>query len=258
MEPHDLPGQFTHAVRLRSCCAPTLSHAVGAHRQDLADLSVPHALQEFLPCAAMPYHQTHAYLQALGVGLLREFQHPLRGGTVHGHRLLHEAMQALLDGVLKLHPAERRRRAEDHDVAGLHRVHRLFVGVEAQESAFLRNVHLRFELRLQFVDAGIELGRHHIGHGCQFHRSVGNGQRIDRRARSTPAAADERDVDRIVLRGEYVRQRNAGKRGYAGGSGGSGEELAPGSLGSLVFAHVGPSCWEKLISIDKAIAEGPR
>ena len=57
-------------------------------------------------------------------------------------RLLHEDVQALLDRVGELDPAERRRRGEDDDVAGLQAIHRLLVGVEADELAVLRHVDL--------------------------------------------------------------------------------------------------------------------
>ena len=100
-------------------------------------------LEQLLAGAAVADHQADADLQVLLLRRFAEFQHPPGGGTVHRHRLLHEDVQALVDGVAELHPAEGGRRREDRDVAGLEAIDRFSVGVEADELAVLRDVHLR-------------------------------------------------------------------------------------------------------------------
>ena len=50
--------------------------------------------------------------------LLRRVEHAARGRAVHGHRLLHEHVQALFDRVGEMHPAEGRRRGENGESPG--------------------------------------------------------------------------------------------------------------------------------------------
>ena len=120
--------------------AAAAAHAVGPQGDDVADLAVLDPLEQFLPAPAVADHQAHADLEILLLGLLGQLEHLPRGRAVHGDRLLHEDVQALLDGVGEMHPAERRRRGEDGHVAGLQAIHGLLVAVEAEEPAFLRHV----------------------------------------------------------------------------------------------------------------------
>ena len=119
------------------------AHAVGAQQDQVADLAVLDALVQFLPGFAVPNHQAHAHLEVLFVGLLGQREHLARGGPVHGHGLLHEHVQPLLDGVGEVHPAERRRRGKDGDVARLQAIHGLLVTVKAKELAVRGHIHAR-------------------------------------------------------------------------------------------------------------------
>ena len=78
-------------------------------------------------------------LQILLVGLLRQVEHPLGRDAVGHERLLHEDVEAAVDGVLEMQPAKRERSGQDHDVAGAQAVHGLLVGIEADESLVFGN-----------------------------------------------------------------------------------------------------------------------
>ena len=97
----------------------------------------------------MTRHQPHTDLEVLGLGLLPQLEHALAGRPVSCERLLHKDIQTLLDRVSEMHPAKRRRRSENGDVARFQTVHRFLISVEADELAVLRHVHLAGKLRLQ-------------------------------------------------------------------------------------------------------------
>ena len=133
-------------------------HPVSSHADEVADLAVLNSLVELLPTAAVANHQTDGALQILLIGLLGQFEHLLARRAVGHHRLFHEDVQALVDGVLVMNPAECQRRREDRDVARLQRVHRILVGVEADEDPLLGDVdqfRLRGEVLLERTQAGV-------------------------------------------------------------------------------------------------------
>ena len=91
---------------------------------------------------AVAAHQADADLEVLLLRLLAQGEHLAGGRAVDGDRLLHEGIEALLDRVAEMHPAEGRRRGEDDDVARLEAVHGLLVAVEADELAVVGHVDL--------------------------------------------------------------------------------------------------------------------
>ena len=117
-------------------------------------------------------------------------------------------------------PAEGRRRGKNHHVARLQTIHRLPVAVEADELAVLGYVDLVAALLLQLLEASLETVLKDVGHGDQFDRAAGGGQGVGRRAGAAPAAADQRDPNRIAAGGvghagriELQRQRGARRGG---------------------------------------------
>src|ERR1035437_8927740 len=73
-------------------------HPVTPLEDDLADLAVMDTLGQFLERPAVTRHQSHPYLEVFGGGVLGEAQHAFAGGAVDSDRLLHEDIEALLDG----------------------------------------------------------------------------------------------------------------------------------------------------------------
>ena len=69
----------------------------------------------------MAAHQADADLEVLLLGFLVQREHPARTRTVDRDRLFHEDVDALVDRVLEMHPAEGRRRGENDDAAFAHR-----------------------------------------------------------------------------------------------------------------------------------------
>ena len=100
---------------------------------DIADLAVLDALRERLAGPAVADHQSHADLQVLLDRLVGQRQHLAGGRAIDGGRLLHEDVDALFDGVAKMRPAKRRRRAQDRHVARLKAIDGVAIGVEAEE-----------------------------------------------------------------------------------------------------------------------------
>ena len=166
--------------------------------------------------AAVPGHQSHAHLEVLRRRLFGQFEHLAGRRTIGRQRLLHEDVQPLLDGVGEMHPAERQRRGEDRDVARLQAVHRLLVGVEADELAILRHVHLVAELLLDVPIAAVEAILEDIGHGHQLDGTALDRHGVGRCAAAAAAAADQGHLDRVVLGGMDMRDHR-GRQGRGGG-----------------------------------------
>ncbi len=128
-------------------------HAIGTKRDDVADLARLDALVEGLAGLAVPPHQAHADLEILLDRFLRQFQHPTRCRAVHRDRLLHEDIDALVNGIGEVDPAEGRRRGKNHDVARCQAIDGLLVAVEPDELAIVGDVDLVTKLRLQVTEA---------------------------------------------------------------------------------------------------------
>ena len=77
-------------------------------------------------------------------------------GAVGDERLFHEDIQAFLDRVAEMHPAESQRRGEDGDVARLQAIHGVLVAVEADELAVVRHIHFVGVLGLQRLEAVVQ------------------------------------------------------------------------------------------------------
>ncbi len=174
-------------------------HAVGAHRDDVADLAVLDAAQQFVARVAVPAHQADADLEVLLDRLGAELEHLPGGRAVHRDRLLHEDVEALLDGVLEMQPAEGRRRGQDDDVARPEHVHRLLVAVEAEELVVVLDRHPLADAVLQRGVAARQLVLEDVGHRHQLEGAVLGGHRVDHRARAAATGADEREPDRVAL-----------------------------------------------------------
>jgi hypothetical protein len=170
----------------------------------------------FLAGAAVANHQAHTNLEVLARGQFTEFEHTLRGRPVDGHGLLHKRMQAPIDGVLEVDPAESGWRPEDHDAAGLQGVHRILIGVEAEEAALRRNVDFRAELSLQPVVVVVQFLGDDVGDGDEFGRPILDGKGLARGASTAASRADQRDFDGAGYGGVHMRQGDAGKRGNTG------------------------------------------
>ncbi len=116
-----------------------------------------------------------------------------------------------------MHPAKRQGRGEDHNVARLQAVHGLLVGVEPHELAVLRHVDLIAELALDGPVAAVEAVLEGIGHRHQL-----DGDALDRHgvggcAGATATAADQGQLDRIILPG-MDRRDQRGCQGRGGGN----------------------------------------
>ena len=215
----DLVEQLADVVRLgrREGRADGPGLAIGPQRDDVADLAALDAVEQLLAGLAVPAHQADADLQVLLDRLLGQRQHLPRGRAVDGDRLLHEDVQALLDRVGEVDPAEGRRRGEDDDVAGLQAVHRLLVAVEADELLVFLDQQLvaAAELLVELVVAVLELGVEDVGHGDELDRAARGVQGVGGGAGAAAAAADQGDLDRVALAGV-----DEGHRGLREGRGG--------------------------------------
>ena len=229
------PGRF--GQREEVSAGPV--HPVTPLEDDLADLAVMDTLGQFLERPAVTRHQSHPDLEVLGGGVLREAEHALAGGAVDRDRLLHKDIQALLDGVGEMHPAKRRGRGENGDIARLQTIHRFLVGVEADELAVRRHVHLARELLLQIGQVFCEPLRKDVGHGDQLGRTALDGERVRRGAAAPSAAADQGDLDQVGARGVdggngHVGQSRS-RRQFAGGL----HEFTAGRRGWIGSVHGG-------------------
>jgi hypothetical protein len=210
-------------------------HSVAAHEQDFAEFAILNALVEFLERALVAGHEAYANLQVRPGGILGEEQHFLTGGAVDGDGFFHENVEFFLNGVAEMHPSERGGRGENHDIAGLEAIHRLLVGIEADEFSVGGDIH---ELGVVFDDvvvASLQAIFEDIGHGDELDRATGGSEGIDGGTAPPPAASDKGDLDHIAaLRMNICEpERREGRSGddTAGGF----DELASGR--GFVIAH---------------------
>jgi hypothetical protein len=172
----------------------------GGLENEVADFAVLDALSQLLERPAVTGHQSHADFEVLGRGLFAELDHPPAGRAIHGDRFLHEDVQALLDGVSEMHPAERRWRCKDSDIARTQTIHRLLVGVEAHELAIFWHIHpVPVPIVKQVLVAAGQPTLEDIGHGDELDRAVLDGHSVARRTGAPAAAADQGELDGIAL-----------------------------------------------------------
>ena len=149
-------------------------------------------------------------------------QHLPGAGPVDGRGLLHEDVDALVDGVAEVDPAEGAGRGEEDDVARPEAVHGLLVGIEAEEPTVGRDVDLggvpAADRAIDRPAGGVPAGRRqrlvahlepvleHVGHRHELDRAAPGGERIGGGPGAATAAADQRELDRVALSGMHGRQ----------------------------------------------------
>jgi hypothetical protein len=126
----------------------------------------------------MADHKAHTHLEILLHGLFGQFQELASARTIYRDRLFHKDVDALLDSIREMNPAECRWRCKNSHITGIKAVHCLSVTVEADEPAILRHVHLIIVPFLQsFVTAGKPVFED-VSHGDELNRTVFDGQGI--------------------------------------------------------------------------------
>ena len=214
MEPLDLVQQLADAFGLGSGQggADGSGLAVGPQHDDVADLAVLDPVEQFLPRLAVAAHQADADLEVLLLRLFAQGQHPAGRRAVDRDRLLHEGVDALLDRVAEVDPAEGRRRGEDDDVARLEAVHRLLVAVEADELVVAADFDLVAVFLLELFIASVEPVLEDVGHGDELDGACLVESALLGRAGAAAAAADQGHADRVVLGRVDHRHGNARQR----------------------------------------------
>jgi len=223
----DLVLQLAHLLRPRPDLGAGLGPLlpVGLQQHDVADGAPLELLQQLGAGDAVAAHQANADLQPRLDRLLAELEHAAAARAVHRDRLLHEDVDALLNGVGEVDPAKGRRRGQDDHVPLAQAVDGGLVGVEAEELARLGYVHQRVELVAEEVlEVPVGAGEavlEDVGHGDELDRAALGVDGVDGGAGAAAAAADEGDTDGVVLRGVDVRDGHAGEgrdgRDAAGG-----------------------------------------
>ena len=161
-------------------------------------------------------HQTDTDLEVLRVGLPGQLDHAACRGAVDGDGFFHEDVEALLDGVGEVDPAEGRWGREDDDVTRVETVHGFLVAVEADELMLLGDVELPGIAAAETLIGAGHAGFENVGQGNELDRAVLDRQGIRGGAGAAPAAADQGHLDRVAFPG--VCQRHAGTdQGRAGG-----------------------------------------
>src|SRR5579884_928701 len=132
VESSDLIEKFADAIWLRPRREETdgAMLPIGAQQREFADLAITNAFVQFLPRMAVPAHEADADLEVLALGFLAQLEHPPCRWRINRDGLLHEDVEALLDGVAEVKPAKGRRRRQNDHVSRTQTVHGAFVGVE--------------------------------------------------------------------------------------------------------------------------------
>ena len=190
-------------------------YAIDPQRVHVADGPVVDPLDDLFPPPRMPPHEAGRHLEVLPLRLRDRLEHAAHSRRVDRERLLHEHVHPFLHGVFEVQRAEGGGGGEHGDVAGPQAVDGLLVGVEAQEHPLRRNVDLVAEHLLQPLVAPLLTLFEDVGHGVQFDRAAGRGERVGHRARAAIAAAHQGQADGVVCGGMAVGHGHArqGRRG---------------------------------------------
>lgn len=164
----------------------------------------------------MTDHEADADLKVLFLCFLIQGKHLSCGRAIRGERFFHEDVDAFLDGILVVDPAEDAGGGEDGNVARTKGVNGLFVGIEPNELSLGRNIHLVGDIgaALQGFPLGFEVPFKDIGHGVEADRALFGGglEGIDHRSGTSSSAADETESNRgIVVGGKHMRNGNSGE-----------------------------------------------
>ncbi len=174
VKPLDLIVQFADTFRfgVGGKIANGPMHPICPHGDDVTDLAVFNPIVELPAGCAVTAHQPHAHLKVLLYRIFGKFQELAGARAVHCNWFFHKDVDALLDGVDKMHPAKCRRRRKDHYITQAKTVHRLLIRVKANEFALLRYVHL-FSVHLlqNRVTAGKTV-LEYVSHGDKLDRPV--------------------------------------------------------------------------------------
>ena len=173
----------------------------------------------------MPAHEAAGDLEIFLRSFLASFQHAADARRIHRERFFHEDMHALLHRVFQVNGAEARGRGQQHHVAFAEGINGLLESVQADELAFRGHVQLLFVVPFQVGEAGLEAMVEDVGHGPQFGWALG-GKGLGGGAGAASAAADQGDLNGVVLSGVAGAGEGAGERGTGNGGAGGFEELA--------------------------------
>ena len=107
-----------------------------------------------------------------------------------------------------VHPAERQGRGKDRNVAWVQAIHRLLVSIEPDVPTVFRYIYLVgevvFQLGLEAVVTVLQFVLEDVGHRDQFGCSLVDPQSVHGRTGTTTTAANEGDLDCIVLSSVHV------------------------------------------------------
>src|SRR5262245_32350000 len=100
-----------------------------------------------------------------------------------------------------MHPAERRWRGENDDIARPQAIHRPPVRVEANKPAAIGHVDLLAELLVNPPVAGAKPFREDVGHGDEPGRPAPRGQGVRYCSGTSSATTDQGELDGVVFGG---------------------------------------------------------
>ncbi len=191
---------FGHA-RLPRTVPDSLGVEIRPGEEQVADQSVVNLANGLDVALRVPQvmadRDIKALLLGVGVGRLHE---PI-AGCVHGDRLFQENVLSRVHRRRELRGAETRWSAEQNDVRP--RRDGFFIGVKTDEAAARRHIHLVVKLVVKVLMRALDRLGKRIGHGDQPDVAVRLiPERIERSARASSPATDERDLDLVAAGGK--------------------------------------------------------
>ncbi len=203
--------------------APLHPHAVAvpidAHGGDVADRAVLKPLDGFEIAGIVMPLQADADFQVLLLRFFRGFQNAANAVGVGRDRLFHEHVLVGLDRGVEMDRAEAGRSCDDDHVdAG---IDRFLISVEADESLVFRHVDAISVSFFQMIVTAFEPILERVGHGDQLHRASRSAEGLRTSFGASPAAADQRDLDRFIAggMGRSGDAKRAGQRAAGGDHG---------------------------------------
>ncbi len=108
-------------------------HPIGPRGDHITDQSLMNLFDRLLQGRVMTAHQTARDLQILGLGGLPGLDHSSDSRGIHRERFFHEHMATFGDGILEVQGPKGRWRGKDHRIAGVERIDRFAIAIEADE-----------------------------------------------------------------------------------------------------------------------------
>src|ERR1043166_4854846 len=224
-------------LEVRALVAPrSVAVPISTHRVDVPDLAVPQTFHRFEITKLMMALKPDADFQIFLLRFLRCGHEATEASGINANWLLRENIFSLTDRFLEHHRPKSRWCGENHNVSERYG---FLVTVEPDELVLLRYIDLFLMLAFQSIERAREAIFVDVGDSDEFH-AFARAECLGRCSRAAPAAADERNLQRIARRrrvSEAVDGQSTERRGARDGFGSVRKKTATSDCLRDYFVH---------------------